>query len=880
MSPREIIAHYRITAKLGEGGMGEVWRATDSKLGREVAIKILPEAFARDPGRMARFEREAKVLASLNHPHIAQIYGVEDRALIMELIEGESPKGPMPFDEAWKIASQIAEALEYAHEKGVIHRDLKPANVKVTPDGHVKLLDFGLAKALNETGDASASDPENSPTITFGGTAVGAIVGTAAYMAPEQAKGKRVDKRCDIWAWGVVLYELLTGERLFEGETSADTMAQVLTKDPDLKRVPPPVRKLLQRCLEKDPKRRLRDIGDAQDFLEATALRAAAPFRSATVRERSTPWIIGTLAAALAFAMLAAIHFRERPPEPPPPVRLSVLPPEGSAGFVLGGNVGGSAISPDGRTLAFVAESQGKQMLYVRGLDSLEARVLPGTEGAARPFWSPDSRNLGFFAQSKLQRIALTGGAPTTICNVIVPRGATWGPDGTIVLSLARPSILARVSASGGQPQPLTSLDQGEFRAWPHFLPDGRHFLYLARGAEADKGVVYAGSVNDEPGATKRVRIVDSTFGAVYAASPSNARQGYLLFYQGSSLMAQAFEPGTLKLSGEAVPVAGNVGTAPGNGYMDVSASRTGVLVYGAQSQNSQRLVWIDRSGKQSEPLSVPGLPQLAKLSPDGGSAAVEIVQTNGRPDIWRIDVSRPSDGTRLTFGGFAEFPMWSPDGREIAYYDARTGLLRKAASGAGEASVVLHDSDLSRGADWSPDGKWLLFYRLQRNAPQLGLWAVPMDPEVGGKPFQYLGGVVQSAARFYPLRSGPQLVAYTAQEPGSGVPQIYVQDFPGAYSKWQVSRESGIVPVWSRDGRELFFLNPAGTKLMAAAVRAAGGSFEADTPHTLFDLSAVALGYDVSPDGKRFLFVVRDPNDRRALGITVVENWQAGLKK
>jgi serine/threonine-protein kinase len=502
MSPQpQAIGHYRITGKLGEGGMGEVWRATDGKLGREVAVKILPEAFARDAGLMARFEREAKVLASLNHPHIAQIYGVEDRALIMELAEGESPKGPMSFEEAWKIALQIAEALEYAHEKGVVHRDLKPANVKVTPDGQVKLLDFGLAKAFGNGSDSSATDPENSPTITFAATTVGTVLGTAAYMAPEQAKGKRVDKRCDIWAWGVALYELLTGERLFAGETTADTMAQVLTKEPDLKRVPVQARRLLRRCLEKDPKRRLRDIGDAADLVEDRSLTVAAPDAA-----RILPWAVAGLGIAVAAVALLALWRMGRPvAENVVRFSMDTAPAEmlGPERFCCRPTYTSVAISPDGNTVVFSGVSSPSAtpqvQLYKRTLDQPNAVPLTGTAGALQPFFSPDGQWVAFWAQGKLKKIPLAGGPALAICDLPPaqysgPRGASWSAAGNIVY-VARTgtgTALMEVPASGGTSKALVQSGSAELYSTPEFLPDGKTLLLTLRTGDWESAQIVA----------------------------------------------------------------------------------------------------------------------------------------------------------------------------------------------------------------------------------------------------------------------------------------------------------------------------------------------------------------------------------------------------
>jgi serine/threonine-protein kinase len=490
MTP-SVIAHYRITAKLGQGGMGEVWRATDTKLGRDVAIKFLPDSFAQDPDRLARFTREAHVLASLNHPNIAAIYGVEDQALVMELVEGPTlaeriAQGPIPLSEALPIARQIAEALEYAHERRVVHRDLKPANVKVTPEGRVKVLDFGLAKAMTSESPAaySAASPMSSPTVTIraGASVMGTILGTAAYMSPEQARGQAVDKRSDIWSFGVVLFEMLTGQQVFKGETVSDTLAAVLKSDPDWARLSPdtpvPMRVLLRRCLERDRKKRLRDIGDA--FLEEAgyADEPAAP------RHRlSYWWPVGIALLGLAtpvLGVLGSARFRE---QPQPGFQLSLLPPEKAAFTPVQGQNGGAAISPDGSTLAFVATKEGRTLLWLRRLYSLTAHPLTGTENAYSPFWSPDNHFLGFFAGGQLKRIEVAGGPPQVICDAAIGRGGTWNRQGTIVFG-GIDRTLYRVPAVGGQPVKLTTLDsarQENAHYWPEFLPDGKHFLYLAR---------------------------------------------------------------------------------------------------------------------------------------------------------------------------------------------------------------------------------------------------------------------------------------------------------------------------------------------------------------------------------------------------------------
>ena len=591
----QTLGHYQVTGKLGAGGMGVVYRAHDTRLGRDVALKMLPEAFLHDSERLARFEREAHLLASLNHPNIATIYGLEEsgggRALVMELVEGATlaeriGSGPVPLEEALVIARQIAEAIEFAHERGIVHRDLKPANVKLTHDNTVKVLDFGLAKAFSE--DRLSSDVENSPTITQAATRAGVVLGTAAYMAPEQAKGKPVDRRADIWAFGIVLLEMLTGRQTYSGETAAETLAFVMTRDPALDRVPPEtpaaIRRLLRRCLDRDPRRRLRDIGEAriaiEEVLSGAPAEPAVPGGPSSSPLPSRPLVWMAIAGVLAVLLLASLaalmgHFRETPPKASA-VRFQVSLPEKaslrSQDFPV--------VSPNGEYLVFAAGggpgSTTGRILRVRPLNSLSFQDLPGSEGARMPFWSPDSRSIGFFAEGKLKKVDVTGGSPQTICDVASGQSGAWSPDGTIVFAAVSAGPLLRVPAAGGEAKPLTALDPSrqEIRhGRPFFLPDGRSFLYLAVSSLPEKNGIYAGSLDSKE--TKR--LMTSSSHAAYAPGPSGV--GYLMFSRANTLMAQPFDSRKLELSGEPFPIAEQVAEPEFVGSA-FSVSGNGVLAY------------------------------------------------------------------------------------------------------------------------------------------------------------------------------------------------------------------------------------------------------------------------------------------------------------
>ena len=862
---------YEITGALGAGGMGEVYRAHDSKLGRDVALKVLPEAFARDAERMARFQREAKVLASLNHPNIASIYGLEDSgstdALVIELVEGPTladriKQGPIPIDEALRIAKQMCDALEYAHERGIVHRDLKPANVKVTSDDAVKVLDFGLAKAIE--GDAASIDIATSPTISRMATLAGVLLGTAAYMSPEQAKGKPVDRRADIWAFGCALYEMLTGKQTFSGETVTDTLAAVIRAEPDWSQLPAAtpvrVRILLQRCLQKDPKQRLRDIGDARISLEEVLSGVpdpviAAPFAVVPRWRRVLPWALGFLAAS------AGVAGWVLKPSPSGPVTRTVINlPAGQrlAGFgdlVL-------ALSADGSQLAYVATTQGEggetQRIYLRAMNSLEANPISGTEGAVDPFFSPDGQWLGFFAGGKMMKISVSGGAAQVLADDSTPEGASWSSHGTIVFSHGA-QFLQQVSEVGGMPQPLTHLEKGEIgNIWPEFLPGGKAIVF-----EGGQGV------SSQPIGTSERR--NLTQGGV---SPRYLSSGYLIFAQGGNLMAVPFDPRRLEVKGTPVPVVQDVMQGPAPAPAQYSVSATGSLVYvpGSVQASQSKLVWVSRNGAE-QPLPLPARDYEApRISPDGRRVAL-----GSGGQIWLYDLARDTF-TRFTFeGNLNGGPVWTPDGKRIAFSSDGGGALNifsQMADGSGGLERLTTSEHIQAPSSWSPDGQLLSFVEFD---PGTSIWVLrPSDGEA--QPF------LQTTANELAPQFSPngRWMAYVSNE--SGRDEIYVQPYPGPGGKWQISTDGGNEPIWNRNGRELFYRN--GDKMMAVETTTEP-SFAAAKPKTLFEgqhvrnKSVPFPAFDVSPDGQRFLMLKPVTQEQSApTQINVVLNWTEELKR
>jgi len=866
------ISHYTVNARLGAGGMGEVYRATDSKLGRDVALKILPEAFAQDPQRMARFEREAQVLASLNHPNIAHIYGLEEsggvRALAMELVEGLTlaeriAAGPMALDEALPIAKQIAEALEYAHERGIIHRDLKPANIKVRPDGTVKVLDFGLAKALES--ETSEMDASHSPTISAVATRAGVLMGTAAYMSPEQARGKSVDRRADIWAYGCVLYEMLRGKKVFDGDTVSDALAAVIRGDPDWSALPettpPRILALLRRCLEKDAKRRLRDIGEARILMEdfianPPAESGGAP--SVVLETRSArpawarilPWAVATLAIVTA-ALSSWAPWRPAP-LPTPSMRMSA---EIGAPVSLVVDRGPSVVlSPDGTRLAFLAQDAKQQrQIYVRSVDQLQAAPLAGTEGARDPFFSPDGAWIAFFADGKLKKIAVQGGAAVTLCDATTPRGGAWGEDDSIVFTPEGRGSLFHVSSAGGKPEPLTELIQskGELtHRWPQVLPGGKAVLFTVQMP----GGFGAGSVV--------LQLLKSGERRTVATSGSYGRyvpSGHIIYTLGGNLFAVPFDLDRMEVTGPPAPFLERVVFAASVGSAQFSVSNSGSFVYvsGESLASSLAVYWMDREGKFQPLRSVPGDFVNPRISPDGKRLSLSVAD-GGSNGVWVYDWARDTM-TRLTFSGNDFAQVWTPDGKREAFSSSRSGfqnLYWHRADGTGEIQRLTDSKNTQFASSWTPDGKFLVYWEAAQSTGN-DIWVLPMegDEKSGWKP-----GTPKVFLKTPFNENNPAFspdgrwIAYGSNE--SGRNEVYVRPFPSGEGKWMISNGGGTHPRWSRNGKDLFYRTLDETRLMVATYHVVGGSFQADKPVLWSPGQFADIGgrpnYDLAPDGKR----------------------------
>ena len=846
---------YEILAPIGAGGMGEVYKARDTRLGRDVAIKVSNENFSD------RFEREARSIAALNHSNICHLYDVGSNYLVMELIDGEPVMGPMPLDIALDYARQIADALAAAHERRIIHRDLKPANILITANGVIKVLDFGLAKSL----EAPASNPESSPTMTISPTRAGMILGTAAYMAPEQARGKAVDKRADIWAFGVVLYEMLTGKKLFNGETVSDILAGVLKEEPDLTAVPVQVHRLLRSCLQKDPRQRLQDIGDAKLLLEEAPAQSSAPARSTSL------WVWPAIAVALAvaFAIVIATHLREPAPAEPGSMKFEIPAPEQTHFMTQ------MALSPDGRLLAFTAAGDdGTPTIWVRRLDSVEVTPLRQSSTGQPFFWSADSRFIAYNGGGKLTKIDITGGPPQVICDA--PQGViggSWTRDGNIIFGRNGGALMS-VSAASGVAQSVVSVPSGDSGALPVLLPDGRHLLYYS--ASAHKVLASSLDAKSDAKLAEPKQVMDSEVGVAFAPSADRS-SGHLLFLRDSTLMAQPFDLDKLALTGEPVPLAQGIGSSLAHGFF--SASSNGVLAYRTGSSGNMRLVWLDRAGKEVGSVGQPGEYVSLALSPDGAHVATSIADGRNQ-DIWVFDQARNTSARITSDRARDNAPVWSGDGTRIAFSSgppAMAALLFKPFNSDVKPEVLHEPTQGMIPWAWSRDGRFLIYSAIDPKDGRAHLWTLGLESERKARRLTQSDSFHETQAQFSP---DGRWISYTSDE--SGREEIYVRPFPvkPEDGKTKVSEGGGTYSRWRRNGRELFYFNA--DKMMAVDVSAATG-FNPGVPKVLFPIRIRGAGgayhWDVSSDGQRFLVSVT-AGERMESPITVVTNWQSLLKK
>jgi Tol biopolymer transport system component len=880
LSPSTRLGPYEVLAAVGAGGMGEVYSARDTRLERTVAIKLLPPHLAADAQLRARFEREAKTVSSLNHPHICTLHDVgqatigndELHYLVLEMIEGESladrlAKGPLPLEEVLRYGIEIASALDAAHKQGIVHRDLKPGNVMITKAG-AKLLDFGLAG----TGEAAGAGEVLSTLRTLDKplTEAGTILGTFQYMAPEQLEGHPADARTDIFALGTLLYEMATGRRAFTGQSRTSLIAAIVSSQPPpissiQEMSPPALDHVIRKCLEKDPEDRwqsARDVMAGLQWIAEGGSRVGLPavvIGRRRVRERAA-W------AAFALASLAAVGFgiawARRAPAQPSLVRFAVAMPDKL------GSVGPPALSPDGRTLAFDAgEPGGRRQIWIRSLDQLEPRPLPGTEGALRPIWSPDSRFVAFVAGGKLRKVDIAGGPPQTICDAPTGADGSWSSEGVILFDGRGSDPIWRVPATGGVAKVEVALDPAKGvtgAGWPEFLPDGRHFLYVHYGQSAENRVLMVKSLeaNDS-------RELLKTSSLVHYAPP-----GYLLYVREQTLVAQPFDARSLELKGEPVPLGEGLGVN-NLGLASFSISHTGVLAYRAGASEARQLVWIDRAGKETPAIEEPGSYSDAWLSPDGKRLAFDLTKGSEAADIWIRDVARGVT-SRFTFDAADENdPVWAPDGRSLVFSAQRKNvdLMLKDAAGTREAEVLLESDEDKYASDWSRDGKYLLFASQGRET-RWDLWALPMAGEK--KPFPV--AKTRFGELFGSFSPDGRYVAYFSNE--SGQMEVYVQEFPEARNKWQVSTKGGTEPFWSGNGQEIFYRAPD-AHVMSVAVKTAG-TFEASVPQALFQTRfanvTARAHFRPAPDGQRFL-VLAPLRQETIPPTTVVLNWTAGLR-
>jgi serine/threonine protein kinase/Tol biopolymer transport system component len=883
---------YEVIAAIGAGGMGEVYKARDTRLDRTVAIKVLPEHLADSPDLRARFEREARAVSALSHPHICALYDVGSEGsveyLVMEYLEGETladrlTKGPLPVEQVLKFGVQMADALDRAHKQGITHRDLKPGNVMLTKSG-VKLLDFGLAKTRalatdGEIKDLSSLPTEASPARPL--TEQGTIMGTFQYMSPEQLEGREADARSDIFALGAVLYEMATGQKAFTGKSRLSLVSSILRDDPRpissvAPMTPPALDRVVKTCLAKDPEDRFQTAHDVKlqlEWIAEAGSQAGAP--AVVVSKRKNRERLAWIVAAVAIAAAAALWITRPSPPPEPGVDRFTIDPPAEAHFGLE-----HALSPDGRWIVFAGLAGARSQLYLRSLDALEPRAVPGTEDASFPFWSPDSRFVAFFQPGKLRKLDVASGAIQTICDAPQGRGGSWGSRGTIVAALDVLTGLSRVSAAGGTPVPITAPDRSKGETsdrFPEFLPDGRRFLFQSRTTGVEKTWVYVASLDSKT----RTPLLQA------ASAPRYSPDGYLLFVREGNLLAQRFDASTAKLSGEAVPVGEKMnylGGAVPDGYAAFSTARGGLMTYRSNSSLKLQMTWSDRSGKPLGTLGPESDVEEPELSHDGKRVAFEMTNPKAVQEginLWIADVTRGTI-SRLTFGqnALAIGSTWSPDDSQIAFARQSSdgwNIYTIGSTGATPAKLVFEGHGGAWPDDWSPDGRELLF-ELEDPKTKEDLWVAPMTD--GGKPRPYIQAPFNQAhARFSP---DGRYVAYTSDE--SGQSEIYVQTYPKPTGKWQISNGGGDQAKWRRDGREIFF-STLDQKLMAADVSEAGG-FSAGIPKLLFqtqmdvvNILTYRANYSVSDDGQRFLVSSRVQHENVA-PINVVLNWPAALAR
>jgi Tol biopolymer transport system component len=866
--------------------MGEVYRARDIRLDRTVALKILPAQFSSDPVRKQRFEREAKVISSLNHPHICVLHDIGSQNgidyLVMECVEGDTlakrlEKGPLPLDQVLKYGMQISDALDKAHRNGVVHRDLKPGNIMLTPVG-AKLLDFGLAKPAAPLANVATltAGTQNSPV-----TEQGTIVGTFHYMSPEQIEGKELDGRSDIFSLGAVLYEMLTGKRAFDGKSQLSVASAILEKEPapitaTKPMTPPVLDHAIRRCLAKDPEERWQSASDIRgELLWISQSSSDAAIRQLTTRGRAWGRPVLFAGGAALFVALAVVttYFLSYRESTAAVVRSVIVPPPNVTLLTLGDQAGAPAISHDGSNLVFVGIAEGKQMLFLRPMDSPTSKPLAGTEGGKFPFWSSDGKSIGFFAEQQLKRVELAGGPPTSLAPAPDARGGTWARN-VILLAPDIYEVIYRVPASGGKPVPVTALDRPQYTThrWPYFLPDGKHFLYLAANhmsGKSESSAIYAGSID---GGNPKL-ILQTNARALYSS-------GNLLYFRDGSLMAQPFDVDLLELRGDAVSL-GQVLRENGNWGIMVSASENGVLVFQSGGEAKYPVFWFDRSGRGLGPAPLSGELVDLRLSPDGTRAAVVSFASESPHGVAYVCDLKTGARTRLTFEEDAWFVTWSPDGSSVAYSVLKAGtkytdLFVKRGDGAGERELLLSSDNVNHPTDWTRNGQYIVFNRGDLSSQRI--WILPMSgdrkpfPLFPNGTFDHFDGRVSPDGKW---------IAYMSRE--SGTLQLYVTSFPKGVGKWQISSETTQpAAAWRGDGKEIYFASSAGN-LMVAAIRESAESMAVEGVHPLyrspFFNTLTRVNFDVDPkDGQRF--VGSAAPDSSALPLNVITNWTAELKK